>query len=133
MTTEQLREQRAKWFKGNAHKGGAAKREIAKLAGPTSEAALRAEICKSLRQMGWKAIDTSQDTPARGGLAGFPDIIAFKRGRTLLIETKHGKNQLTDDQSKFGIDIAQHLDPRTLNYCVARTLDDVLRVLGLTV
>jgi hypothetical protein len=110
-----------------------AKTELAQLARPKSEAALRAEICKALRQMGWKAVDTSQDTPARGGLAGFPDLIAFKRGRTVLIETKFGGNKLTDDQEKFGADIAQHLDPRSLNYCVARTLDDVLRALGLTV
>jgi hypothetical protein len=110
-----------------------AKRDLAKLAQPASEAALRAEICKSLRQMGWKAIDTSQDTPARGGMKGFPDIIAFKRGRTVLIETKHGKNQLNDSQEEFRADIAQHVDPRTLTYCVARTLDDVLRALGLAV
>ena len=92
---------------------------------------MRAEICKELRRMGWKVIDTSQDTPARGGMKGFPDIIAFKIGRTLLVETKHAAGRLNDSQIKFGEDIAQHLDPRTLHYCVARNLDDVLRVLGL--
>jgi hypothetical protein len=126
-------EQKATLLRQNAHKGGKARAQMAQLKGPTNEAALRAEICKALRQMGWKAIDTSQDTPARGGMAGFPDIIAFKRGRTLLIETKHGRNDLNESQQKFGTDIAQHLDPRTLHYCVARSLDDVLRVLGLTV
>lgn len=64
-------------------------------------------------------------------LAGFPDIIAFKLGRTLLIETKHGRNDLTDAQVQFGSEIAQHCDPRTLVYCVARRLDDVLSALGL--
>lgn len=105
--------------------------ELERLSKPANEAALREDICGALRQMGWKAIDTSQDTPARGGLAGFPDIIAFKRGRTLLVETKHGKNDLTDAQVRFGSDIAQHLDPRSLVYCVARSLDDVLRALGM--
>lgn len=105
--------------------------ELARISTPASEAALRAEICAALRQMGWKAIDTSQDTPARGGLAGFPDIIAFRRGRTLLIEAKHGRNDLSDAQVQFGASIAQHCDPRSLVYCVARRLDDVLAALGL--
>ena len=105
--------------------------ELARISTPASEAALRAEICTALRQMGWKAVDTSQDTPARGGLAGFPDIIAFKRGRTLLIETKYGKNELTDAQVRFGSGIAQHCDPRSLVYCVARSLDDALKAMGL--
>lgn len=108
-----------------------ARSEVESLYVPASEAALRAEICAALRQMGWKAIDTSQDTPARGGLAGFPDIIAFRRGRTLLVETKHGRNDLSESQVKFGAAIAQHCDPRSLIYCTARSLDDVLAALGL--
>lgn len=121
------------WHINTPGKKANAKKQLAQFARPASEAALRADICKSLRQMGWKVIDTSQDTPARGGMKGFPDLIAFKFGRTLLIETKHGKNDLSDGQEKFGAEIAQHTDPRTLLYCVARTLDDVLRMLGLTV
>jgi len=98
---------------------------------PVSEAALRAEIVAALRQMGWHAVDTSQDTAARGGLRGFPDLIAFKRGGTLLIETKHGRNDLNEAQLRFGAAIAQHCDPRTLIYCTARSVDDVLSALGL--
>lgn len=98
---------------------------------PQSEAELRRHICDALRQMGWHAVDTSQDTPARGGLRGLPDLIAFKLGRTLLIETKHGRNDLSDAQVKFGAAIAQHTDPRTLIYCTARSVDDVLAALGL--
>jgi hypothetical protein len=105
--------------------------EILEYTRPANEAALRAEIVAALRQMGWKAIDTSQDTPARGGMRGFPDLIAFRRGRTLLIETKHGRNDLNDAQVQFGAEIAEHLDPRTLVYIVARSLDDVLGALGL--
>lgn len=105
--------------------------EILEYARPANEAALRAQIVAALRQMGWHAVDTSQDTPARGGMRGFPDLIAFKRGRTLLVETKHGKNDLNDSQVKFGAAIAQHCDPRTLIYCTARSIDDVLNALGL--
>lgn len=98
---------------------------------PANEAELRRRICEALRQMGWHAVDTSQDSAARGGLRGFPDLIAFKRGRTLLIETKHGRNGLNESQVKFGAAIAQHTDPRTLIYCTVRSVDDVLRALGL--
>lgn len=98
---------------------------------PQSEAELRRHICDALRQMGWHAVDTSQDTPARGGLRGFPDLIAFKLGRTLLIETKHGRNDLRDGQRDFAREIDSHCDPRSLVYCVARSLDDVLAALGL--
>lgn len=98
---------------------------------PQSEAELRRHICDALRQMGWHAVDTSQDTPARGGLRGFPDLIAFKLGRTLLIETKHGRNDLRDGQRDFAREIDSHCDPRSLVYCVARSLDDVLSALGL--
>ena len=101
-------------------------------AGPESEAELRAEIANALRRMGWHVVDTSQDRPARGGLCGFPDLIAFRIGRTLLIETKHGKEKLNAGQQVFAARVATHLDPRSLLYCVARSLDDVRATLGLS-
>lgn len=102
-----------------------------KALGPKNEAELRQCIIAALRQMGWVARDLSQRRKVEGGLKDLPDIFAWKRGRTLMIETKHGANDLRDGQARFASDIAPHCDPRTLIYCVARSLDDVLRALGL--
>lgn len=98
---------------------------------PKNEAALRQHIVNALRQMGWVARDLSQRHKVEGGLRDMPDIFAFKRGRTLMIETKHGKNDLRDGQARFAEEIDPHCDPRTLIYCKARSVDDVLRALGL--
>ena len=81
--------------------------------------------------MGWVARDLSQRHAVEGGLRDMPDIFAFKLGRTLMIETKYGRNDLRDGQERFAADIAPHCDPRTLIYCTARSVDDVLRALGL--
>lgn len=98
---------------------------------PKNEAELRQHIVNALRQMGWVARDLSQRHKVEGGLRDMPDIFAWKRGRTLMIETKHGRNDLRAGQSRFVEDIAPHLDPRSLVYCVARSVDDVLSALRL--
>lgn len=98
---------------------------------PANEAALRKIICDGLRQMGWMVRDVSQRRKVEGGLMDAPDIFAWKAGRTLLIETKSGKNKLREGQARFGAEIAPHCDPRTLIYCVAHSMDDVLSALGL--
>ena len=98
---------------------------------PKNEAELRQRICDALRQMGWVARDLSQRRKVEGGLRDLPDIFAWKRGRTLMIETKAGRNDLRDGQARFAEEIDPHCDPRTLIYCKARSVDDVLSALGL--
>lgn len=98
---------------------------------PKNEAELRGRICDALRQMGWVARDLSQRRKVEGGLRDLPDIFAWKAGRTLMIETKHGGNDLRDGQARFASEIEPHTDPRTLIYCKARSVDDVLRALGM--
>jgi hypothetical protein len=98
---------------------------------PKSEAELRQHIIDALRQMGWVARDLSQRRKVEGGLKDMPDILAWKMGRTLMIETKHGRGKLRAGQAEFAEDIAPHCDPRTLIYCTARSMDDVLAALGL--
>lgn len=98
---------------------------------PKDEAELRRRIIDALRQMGWMCRDLSQRRKVEGGLKDLPDIFAWKRGRTLMIETKHGRNDLRDGQREFASELAPHTDPRTLIYCTARSVDDVLSALGL--
>lgn len=106
------------------------RRALAELS-PKSEAELRAIIRDALRQMGWMVRDLSQRKRVEGGLTDMPDLIAWKHGRTLMIETKHGRNDLRAGQRDFAREIDSHCDPRSLVYCVARSLDDVLSALGL--
>jgi hypothetical protein len=98
---------------------------------PRNEAELRATIRDCLRQMGWMVRDLSQRRRVEGGLADMPDIVAFKHGRTLMIETKHGRNDLRDGQREFAACIEPHCNPQSLIYCTARSMDDVLVALGL--
>lgn len=98
---------------------------------PANEAELRKVICNALRQMGWMVRDLSQRRKVEGGLMDVPDIFAWKAGRTLMIETKSGRNKLREGQARFGAEIAQHCDPRSMIYVVAYSMDDVLAALGL--
>jgi hypothetical protein len=96
-----------------------------------NEAELRAEIRAALRQLGWQVVDTSQDRVARGGLRSFPDLWCARQDRTLLIETKHGRNDLSAGQREFADQLAAHTGPHLI-YCCARSVDDVLQVLGVS-
>jgi hypothetical protein len=95
-----------------------------------NEAALRCDIRDTLRKMDWLVVDTSQDKKARGGLRSFPDLVCFKNDRTMLVETKFGKNDLANGQLDFADRISAHTGSHLI-YCVARSLDDVLQAIGL--
>lgn len=53
------------------------------------------EIVDALRRCGWEWLDTT-----RVG-CGFPDGIAWKPGKTRLVEIKTATGKLTPDQEKF--------------------------------
>ncbi len=61
-------------------------------------------------------------------MRGFPDVIAFKHGVTLLMEIKSQKGKLRPEQQEFADKISAHTAP-TLIYLVARSLKDVLETL----
>ena len=73
------------------------KREIK----PTSERYVQRQVILYLRKFGWHAINTSGAWRAARGMAGFPDIIAFKTGSTILIECKSATGELRPAQEKF--------------------------------
>ena len=72
-------------------------------------------IERALQALGW----TTHDTSRLG--ENFPDMIAAKRGITILVECKTGKRKLSEGQQEFY---------QTWNgkVYVARSIDDVLTI-----
>jgi hypothetical protein len=95
----------------------------------TSERKIQAEIVQFLRQVGYFVVVTSANTPQANGIAGMTDLLAFKHDSVLLIECKSATGNLRPSQQAFYAAIAAHLGQH-VQYVVARSLDDVLPVIG---
>lgn len=76
------------------------------------------ELSKAARRLGWFVVDTYQVAQY---IPGWPDAVWAKRGRTVLVEYKTERGQLTDDEGLFGA-----LWPD--EWVVVRSVDDVVRV-----
>ena len=78
-----------------------------------------AEIVKALRDYG--AMVWSLASVGRG----VPDLLVTFKNTTILIEVKHGKNKLTEDQLKF------HSDWTGGILCIVTDVESAIRVLNL--
>jgi hypothetical protein len=76
------------------------------------------ELSDAARALGWYVVDTYQFAQY---VAGWPDAVWARRGRTVLAEYKVGRAQLTNDEGLFAATWPGE-------YAVVRTVDDVLRV-----
>lgn len=79
-------------------------------------------IVSLLRWHGWMVREISQQKYVTGDLIGVPDLIAWKRGVTLLIEVKAPGGRVRRSQRLFAQDIAPHLGD-TLRYTITRDVD----------
>ena len=93
------------------------------------ESTIQAQIVAYLRAAGWYVRTFSQDRAVRRQMAGFPDVVAFRFGTTLLVEVKAPGGKRRQAQREFAVDLMPHLAD-TLRYVVARRLEDVVHVLG---
>jgi len=95
----------------------------------TSERKIQAEIVQFLRQVGYFVVVTSANTPQANGIAGMPDLLAFKADQVLMIECKSATGNLRPSQQAFYAAIAAHLGQH-VQYIVARRLEDVMSAIG---
>lgn len=90
------------------------------------------EICHDirayLRGCGWTVIVFNHNRPMPAGAKGLPDILAFGRNKTLLVEVKGDGDRLRPEQDKFAHDMDDHTGPN-LFYMVAHSADDVVAFL----
>jgi len=68
---------------------------------PTSERYVQRQVVLFLRRFGWFTVNTSGSWKSARGMSGFPDVIAFKNGVTLLIECKPEGGELRQSQVRF--------------------------------
>lgn len=61
-----------------------------------------------LRWHGWMVREISQPHAVYGELSGFPDVIAFKAGHTLLVECKRPGGKTRKSQDIFFSQIERH-------------------------
>lgn len=95
----------------------------------TSERKIQAEIVQFLRRVGYFVVITSTDGPQANGIAGMPDLLAFKHDSVLLIECKSATGNLRPSQQAFYAAIAAHLGQH-VQYIVAQRLEDVMSATG---
>jgi hypothetical protein len=74
-----------------------------------NEAAVKKEIKKRLKKVGWMWIDTSQPTGAYQQMKDVPDMICFRRDHTVLLEVKSRGGQPTEGQWEWRAKIGPHL------------------------
>ena len=70
--------------------------------------------------------EISQPRMVTGDLIGIPDVIAFKHGRTLLIECKRPGGRLRKSQKRFIEEIEEHID-FSLNYIIANDVENFIQ------
>lgn len=90
---------------------------------PTSERYVQRQVILYLRKFGWHTVNTSGAWRAARGMAGFPDVVAFKAGNTLLVECKSVTGELRPAQKKFHERLKPHVEtsPHThLAYGIVR-------------
>lgn len=85
----------------------------------TSERYVQRQIILYLRKFGWLVVNTSGAWRSARGMTGFPDIIAFGWGNTLLIECKAKDGQLRPKQKQFLKKMDPHIGKR-ISYNVVR-------------
>jgi len=95
----------------------------------TSERKIQAEIVKFLRQVGYFVVVTSANTPQANGIAGMPDLLAFKADQVLMIECKSATGNLRPSQQVFQGKILEHTG-KHVRYIVSRSMDDVIKATG---
>ena len=93
------------------------------------ESTIQSDIVQYLEATGWLVRIFSQDRAVRRQLAGWVDVIGFRRGVTLLVECKVPGGKLRKRQREFGFAIAPHI-AITLRYVVADCLEDVVAMVG---
>lgn len=89
-----------------------------------SEAEIQREVVKRLRAAGWFVRVFAQSRRTQKQLAGWPDVVAFRRDVLLLLECKRPTKKLEPEQVKFRIAVNPHLG-RHLIYRVVRYPEDV--------
>ncbi len=89
-----------------------------------TERAVQDAIVVLLRRADWLVVETSQPRRVLGGIAGLPDLLAFRDGVTVCIEVKAPGRMLRESQVRFRDAILPHLGPQ-LHYLVAYCIDDV--------
>lgn len=70
---------------------------------------IQSAIVDLLRWRGWMVREISQPRMVSGDLVGVPDVIAWKRGVTLLIECKRPGGKRRASQTSFYEQITPHL------------------------
>ena len=73
-----------------------------------NEADLQRHCVKLLRDAGWLVKVLASDKRKRRGEMGLPDVIAFRRGVTLLLEFKAESGNLEHSQWAFKTQIKPH-------------------------
>lgn len=76
------------------------------------------ELSDAARRLGWYVVDTYQVAQY---IPGWPDAVWAKRGRTVLVEYKTARGQLTQDEALFAATWPGE-------WVVVRSVDDVVRV-----
>lgn len=82
----------------------------------TLESKIQAKIIKQLKSDGYLVVKTIMLNES-----GYPDIFAFKNGKTLFVEVKSEKGKLSELQ-KYRI---EQLQKQCFEVIVARSLDDI--------
>ena len=85
---------------------------------------LEEQIIQYLRLLGWVTFRTHFGAKYMPIIPGWPDVVAFKEGRTIFIEVKVGRDRVKPKQAA----IALLLRNAGIPVVEARSLDDVMSV-----
>lgn len=83
--------------------------------------------CELLKAKGMLVYRFSSNRYLPRSLKGFPDIVAFHRGNTFLLEVKFGNDFLSAGQKEFYRTLEPHLGNR-LHYALIESWSDFERV-----
>ena len=92
------------------------------------ERQIQKAIVELLRRLGWHVVVFSSYRGVNQSIAGWPDVVAFRNEKTLLIECKSERGKLRAAQQRFARAVAPHLGPH-LRYIVARSVEDVAHLI----
>lgn len=90
----------------------------------TPESIIQKKIIKFLGEHMWMVVETSQGSHVGRGLIGFPDLISFRFGVTMLMEVKTPTGKLRPKQEVFKNRLQVHLGENLL-YFVVHSFEDV--------
>lgn len=83
---------------------------------------LEEQIIEYLRLMHWVCFRTHFGRDYKPIIPGWPDVVAFKDGRTMFVEVKVGRDQVKPKQAA----IALLLKSAGITVLEARSLDDMI-------